>query len=184
MKGKLLALLLVILCAGRPAHAQPTDAVYQLPGKLHISRSVHSATLLPDGTVLIAGGMTNGEQFLDSAEIFDPSTNTFYPTGSLTVPRSTHAAILLHTGKVLVMGGYGQGRLSSTDLYDPATRTFSPAGTMNAPREGFTATLLTTGQLLIAGGYGSTYRESLDSAEVYDPLSWTLNIKQHKPTSR
>ncbi len=147
-----------------------------LSSRLITPRSVHTATLLPDGTVLIAGGMTDGEQFLDSAELFDPMTGTFSATGKLTVKRSTHAAILLKTGKVLLMGGYGQGRLASAELYDPATKTFSSAGTMNSPREGFTATLLVDGQVLIAGGYGSSYRESLDTAELYDPQTGKFTV--------
>ncbi|MBL8157112.1 MAG: hypothetical protein JNM70_23265, partial [Anaerolineae bacterium] len=154
MKRYAILLFLFLLTFSRPARAGNTDTLQILSATLHTPRSVHTATLLPDGTVLIAGGMTDNERFLDDAELFDPVTGAFSVVGQMMEPRSTHAAILLDTGKVLLVGGYGQGRLASAELYDPDTKTFSFAGTMNAPREGFTATLLNNGQVLIAGGYG------------------------------
>jgi N-acetylneuraminic acid mutarotase len=71
--------------------------------------SGHSATTLADGRVLVAGGaderLPTGEQFLASAELYNPATNTWTATGSMTVERASQFAVLLNRGKVLAVGG-------------------------------------------------------------------------------
>ena len=138
-----------------------------------IARDFHTATLLPDGRVLIAGG--NNWDLMTvaaSAELYDPATGTFSPTGSMTAARAAHTATLLADGRVLVTGGEylegtNWGYLSSAELYDPKTGKFSPTGPMGSARWRHSATLLSDGRVLITGGYaGSTL---LASAELYDP---------------
>jgi hypothetical protein len=94
-------------------------------------RADHTATLLNNGKVLIAGGYSyyaNG--VWSSAELYDPAEETFTATGSMTTPRADHTATLLNNGKVLLVGGYSSidGVLSSAEIYDPDTGTFSPPG--------------------------------------------------------
>ena len=130
-----LALLLLLVALG--GHTRIVLA--QSPGKFTATanmtapRSGHSATLLPDGTVLIAGGMSSfSTPAQASAELFDPATGTFAPTGSMTTPRSGHSATLLPNGKVLIAGGVG-GRgtgYALAELYDPSTGTFAATGAL------------------------------------------------------
>jgi hypothetical protein len=143
-------------------------------------RDLHTATLLSDGRVLIAGGSnSNIPAILTSAELYDPKIGTFGPTGPMTVPRSGHTATLLADGRVLVAGGRNVNDasdwsyLSSAELYDPKTGTFSPTGSMATARDLHTATLLSDGRVLIAGGYAGG--NSLSSAELYDPATGTFS---------
>src|SRR5437764_11520626 len=114
-----LSLASAALLAG-PCAAAPGQ--WEYAGSLGTARGSHSATLLPNGTVLVAGGHDSSGGFLSSAELYDPVTGTWSSTGSLVTARDGHTATLLESGKVLVAGGYGSsGVLSSAELYDPAT---------------------------------------------------------------
>ncbi|MDQ3855129.1 MAG: kelch-like protein, partial [Chloroflexota bacterium] len=145
--------------------------VITLIGPMTVPRAAHSATLLPDGRVLLAGGCTRNSCELGeegaTAELYDPELGRFSHTGSMARPRVGHAAVLVE-GRVLVLGGWDLGGVTaSAELYDPATGIFSGAGSMRSRRGGFTATRLRDGTVLIAGGYdGGRY---LSSAELYDP---------------
>ena len=128
-------------------------------GSLGTGRYSHTATLLPNGKVLVAGGIDDNSTALASAEIYDPASGTWSPTGDLTIVRASHTATLLPNGKVLV-AGYG------AELYDPATGTWSPTGDLGTGRSGHTATLLLNGKVLVAGGGHA-------GAELYDPATGT-----------
>src|SRR5215213_6668899 len=145
--------------------------------QMNVERAAHSATLLPDGSVLIAGGFREegtSEIAISSAEIFDPETNMFTPTSAMNAPRNGHTATLLPNGQVLIAGGWDQnGRTSTAELYDPQTGTFKATGSMMAPRQGLTATLLKNGQVLIAGG-DSAHNTPQLTAELYDPATKTF----------
>jgi hypothetical protein len=131
-------------------------------------RSGQTATLLPDGKVLIAGGMRRNQDFYKSAEIYDPATGKFQPTGAMSIGRVGHIAVLLRSGKVLVAGGWvGYGGTDSAELYDPASGKFTTIARMTARRGRPSATLLADGDVLIAGGEESN-NESLASAETFN----------------
>jgi hypothetical protein len=131
-------------------------------------RSGHSATLLPDGKVLIAGGMRRNQDFYRSAELYDPATGTFRATGEMEIARVGPAAVLLHSGKVLIIGGWvGHGATKTTELYDPATGTFTMAAKMVALRGRPTATLLANGDVLVAGGADHDAPGGVASAEIF-----------------
>jgi len=130
-------------------------------------RSGHSATLLPDGKILIAGGMRRNQDFYKSAELYDPATGKFTRTGEMNVARVGLISVLLQTGKVLIAGGWiGHGCTDEAELYDPATGKFSVIGKMTARRGRPSATLLPDGDVLIAGGEIED-NESLASAEIF-----------------
>ena len=139
-------------------------------------RAHHTATLLPDGRVLVAGG--HGDRLgvasvsFASAELYDPATGSWTATGSMTTARSGHTATLLPDGRVLVVS---TGVPPSAELYDPRYGTWTPTGSpVLAHESGHAAALLANGTVLIAGGpEGSMVRST--PAEVYDPRSgsWT-----------
>ncbi len=120
-------------------------------GSLNTARCLHTATLLLDGKVLVAGGR-NGPVYLTSAELYDPATETWSATGSLGTAREDHTATLLQDGRVLVLGGFGVGGFfASGEVYDSAFGTWSPAGGLFTARCFHTATLLDNGWVLVAG---------------------------------
>ncbi len=142
-------------------------------GSMAKARQYHTATLLPNGKVLVAGGV-NYQTWLASAELYDPSSWRWTATGSLATAHWLHTATLLPNGQVLVAGGYDNNgnTLASAELYDPASGSWAATGNLNTARTWHTVTLLPNGKVLAAGGYNGSY---LTSAELYDPASglWT-----------
>ena len=134
--------------------------------ELHVARLGHTATVLSDGRILIAGGENAGGP-VNQAEIFDPDTGAFSVVGSSVVARADHTATLLGDGRVLIAGGrHYTTLLDSTELFEPATGTFLPVPvTLRRPRAGHSATVLADGTLLIAGG------DEAGSAEILDPTT-------------
>jgi hypothetical protein len=152
-------------------------------GSLATERLIHTATLLGNGKVLIAGGQKEGGTALATAELYDPTTSGFASTGSMGTARTCHTATLLNTGKVLVTGGdSGAGSFASAELFDPATGTFVPTGSMVAARSCHTATLLTNGNVLITGGLDSG--TILATAEIYDPTLGSFSLTGNLGTAR
>ncbi|REG20478.1 galactose oxidase-like protein [Archangium gephyra] len=131
------------------------------------ARSVHTATLLPSGQVLVTGG-SNSSGTLASTELYDPGTGKWSVTGNLATARFSHMATLLPSGQVLVSAGNNLGSLlGSAEVYDPDTGEWSSAGGMATARSWPTATLLPSGQVLVTGGLGSF--SAIAQAVVYDP---------------
>jgi hypothetical protein len=140
-------------------------------GNPTVTRTEHTATLLPNGMVLIAGGSGDFSDVGASAELYDPSTGIFTATGSMAEARSEHTATLLPSGKVLVAGGINTWTgvsVASAELYDPSPGRFTAAGSTAVTRASHTATMLPSGSVLIAGGTDPDGL-SLASAELYDP---------------
>lgn len=142
----------------------PADGTFSPTGPMSQPRSGHTATLLGNGKVLIAGGAgfspLLANDTYSSAEVYDPAAGQFAAVGSMARKRMEHTATLLPSGEVLMVDGDSYN--ASADLFDPTTGKFVSAGAMIAPRIGHSATLLPTGAVLIAGGY-----PGLASTELY-----------------
>jgi hypothetical protein len=119
------------------------------------AREYHTATLLANGKVLIAGGEDNSVNILNTAELYDPAANAFTAVSStMSFARESATATLLPNGKVLIAGGLGEGGdVSAAEIYDPVANSFSVGPTMVYPRDSASAILLPNGKVLIAGGF-------------------------------
>lgn len=149
------------------------------PGSPTAARTFHRATLLQDGRVLITGGDSRGGgaggTVFNTAEIFDPMSETFIATDDMTGPRAGHTATLLPGGTVLITGGSdGSTVLRTAEIFDPILGTFSPTGSMTKARTRHTATLLLDGRVLVAGGFGEG--GLLDSAEIFNPATGSFTL--------
>jgi hypothetical protein len=137
------------------------------PQDMSTGRTEHTATLLPDGTVMVCGGISS----ILPSDLYNPASQTFSTTGGLLHQRQRHISLLLTNpawgslvGKVLAIGGAYTGSpvfggiqvaLNTVELFDPSTGQFSLFGTMTEPRQNHTATMLNDGRILIAGGVSS-----------------------------
>ncbi len=162
---------LAAACVVIYAHPVPSNAgSVTLAAPMLEPRSGHSATLLPNGKVLIAGGMRRNQDFYRSAELYDPATGKFQATGAMNQARVGQAAVLLRSGKVLIAGGWiGHGATDSAELYDPTTSKFTSIAKMTAQRGRPTATLLQNGDVLIAGGADHDTPGGVATAEIFHP---------------
>ncbi|MEM8930055.1 MAG: kelch repeat-containing protein [Acidobacteriota bacterium] len=143
-------------------------AEWSLTASMETPRADHTATLLPSGKILVAGGQAGVIDELASAEIYDPTTGTWSSTGSLQKARYSHTATLLPSGEVLVIGG--DDCSATPELYDPETETWSSVAAPAVGRRQHTATLMPSGRILIVGGVRcGTHSEALSDAEMYDP---------------
>jgi hypothetical protein len=149
------------------------------------ARKSHTATLLQNGKVLMAGGKTPSRD-TDKAELYDPASRTFSSTGSMVGVRSLHAASLLNNGFVLISGGRkGSTPLATCELYNPSSGTFSNTGLLNVQRKRHQSTLLTNGTVLVEGGAslnnGDPVNPGTPTAEIFNPSqgAWTLTQEMH-----
>jgi hypothetical protein len=128
----------------------------------------HAAAVLPDGKVLVVGGLGAFGGYTLTAELYDPGSNSWSSANSMAVGRLWHSATTLSSGKVLVAGGEWDNS-PNAELYDPATNSWAPADAMATDRTQHTATALPNGKILVAGGAGKS--GALTSAELYDPAT-------------
>lgn len=136
-------------------------------------RSYFTATLLPGGSVLIAGGPPAGDAAI--LNVLHAPYGLASTAGAMVHPRMDHAAVLLPSGKVLLVGGASlSGTLQpEAELYDPATGAFAATGSLQTARVSPTATLLPDGTVLVAGGLDAADTRRAD-AEIYDPVHGTF----------
>ena len=176
----------------------PHTGSWATTGSMHQPRAFQTATLLPDGRVLVAGGIVGGcdttlfcSPISAGAEIYDPRTGTWTMTGSMRQARARHTATLLPNGRVLVAGGAADGSnaatgnpLASAELYDPRTGKWTPTGSLRDAHYAHTAVLLRNGIVLVAGGYDGYYLASsaVLPAELYNIHTgkWTLTGSLHQ----
>jgi Kelch motif len=187
----------VVVVATTPSPFSPT-------GQPVLSRSFHTATLMSDGRVLVAGSVEledyNCYAGMNSAEVYDPVLGSFALTSSMKNRRYAHTSTLLPNGKVLIAGGFSfdepdceagtSPAVKSAELYDSSSGSFAPTGDMSLARGAHTATLLATGKVLIVGG-ANTGGEPLPfagngsaTAEVYDPATETFIPTGNMSTAR
>ena len=178
------------VCAGK-------HDVFLEPGDLTASRADHTATLLADGRVFLAGGYSMVEneraQLLSSSAIYNPATAASQPAADMGTQRKLATAVRLGDGKVLITGGYHQlggfglgatpaPALNTAEIFDPSTNSFHPTGQMMRGRASHSAILLDNGKVMLAGGRGFTMQTLVGSlatgnpqfVEFYDPAGGTF----------
>jgi hypothetical protein len=180
----------------------PVTGTWSPTSDLNTARSLHTATLLPNGSVLVAGGFGPPNQIpagcattpsstctifdtpTNAAELFDPATGQWSNTGSLNAAHAIHTASVLLDGNVLVAGGYGSssGAIQGAELYDSSRAVWNQTSDLNTARFEYAATPLSNGMVLVVGGNASG---ALSSAEIYQPgRASTVNGRWHSRPRR
>jgi hypothetical protein len=146
------------------------EAGWVLTGSMWADRLLHTATLLPNGKVLVAGA------FNRSTELYDVASGTFSRTGDTRVARRYHVMEQLADGKVLIAGG-AQSPMGpvSAEVYDSATGVWTATGHMVTPRGHAASVRLSNGKVLVMGGVDAT-GSILSSSELYDPATGTWSL--------
>lgn len=162
-----------------------------LAGTLLVERVAHTATLLPNGRVLLVGGTDALGVALASAEVVDPLTGTSSASGSLPEPRVAHTATLLADGRVFVAGGTQNfdftdplagllDVLQTTRVWNPGTGQWTGGANLPARRLAHAATRLNNGNVLISGGlvvtviFGIPLPSISTDCRVYNPSNNTM----------
>jgi hypothetical protein len=161
-----------------------------------VGRSSPAATLLPDGNVLVVGGYEvpkPPQEGPQTAELYDPATNTWTPIPGPPAFRGVESLTLLRSGEVLLLGAFGPqlaGASVGAAIYDPTSATWRSAAAPKQPLLGRASALLPNGRVLFVGGYtiqdtfppvGTRYTV-YNNAEEYDPSTdtWTSLTPMHQ----
>ncbi len=180
-----LLLVSALACTDVSRLPSPFSRLLYAAAPMSAARMAHTATLLPDGRVLVAGGFTSEGSAAQSAEVFESGTGCFSPLPRMVTVRHSHTATVLPNGKVLIVGGYDRGSTTTAaaELFDPTTDTFTPTGSLLAARAGHVAVLLGDGKVLIAGGVGPGW-SFLATAELYDPATGRFSPTSNMTVAR
>lgn len=170
----------------------PNYKEWKYGASMKTARSGHTATMLNNGKVLVAGGYI-GYNFLQftatsSSELYDPVSNTWSVLSPMIDRRQDHSAILLQSGKVLITGGRDgiSGKdesllLSSVEIFDPESRQWTQVASMSTERHLHTSTLLKNGKVIVIGGFNQN--GNLSTAEIYDSLTDSWTVLEHNMIS-
>lgn len=161
--------------AGTAEVYNPYTDRWQPTGSPNTARTQFTATELPSGQVLIAGG----EGGISSAELYDPKSGTWSTTSPMANTRRGHVAVQLHSGKVLVVGGETAADIRGpldplSEVYDPETATWTPVESFVYPRIRASAVVLDSGQVMLTGGvywFGSNAWKTASEVNFYDPTT-------------
>lgn len=146
----------------------PATGTWAATNPLNGVRHAATATVLPDGRVLVVGGLAGFS--MNTAEIYDPGTQGWTTTNPMASARYAHSATLLQDGRVLVAGGYQNSAgigIAGVEIFDPGTNTWTPTASLTVPRYQHSGTLLPNGKVLVVGG------SDAGTAEIYDPATGT-----------
>ncbi len=155
-------------------------------GSMSTPRDNFAAVALANGKVLVAGGQTIFDNTVNTAELYDPATESFSPTGSLVISVEFPATALLPDGDVLLAGGYsenesGAALVAGAELYNPTSGSWTPTGSLDEASDGLTATALDSGKVLVTGFTASTGPGS--TPELYDPASGSFALTPPLPVA-
>jgi hypothetical protein len=150
----------------------PNTGVWTQTSSLLTPREGPTATLLPNGRVLVTGGDQANDVILATAEIYDPATEQWTAAGTMRNARFDHRAVLLADGKVLVAGGSGFDDLpTNAELYNPASGNWTSTLPLITGRQGHSAFRLANGKVILVGGFNFNDQDRSATSELYDPAA-------------
>ncbi len=152
----------------------PASNTWSPAASLNAGRQAHRAVLLPNGQVMVTGGVGAGG-CLAGTELYDPMADRWTTSAPMSAGRSGFSLTLLPNGRVLAAGGSGgngcAAALDTAEVYDPDLQTWSPAGNLVQARWSSASALLPDGKVLLAGGEDPATQASgqsgLTSAELF-----------------
>ncbi|MBI5537654.1 MAG: hypothetical protein HY898_33330 [Deltaproteobacteria bacterium] len=166
-----------------PSYPALLDPAWTLTGNMTVKRYFHTATLLGDGRVLVAGGRADNFTVHLKAELYSPTSGTFTTTANMSTGRTNQSAVVLADGRVMITGGVSGGgsTLNSAEAFDPNNATWVGLAAMKSARSNHTTTALPSGEVLAAGGEAGA---TLQSAELYNTVNNTWVLTQNMQVAR